>query len=470
MTDRAVLALRLAALPAIAALLAYAAVQGAEAPTAAEGYERTLGILAAAGLGLAALAVPPAWAVSGAMVLTLFQSHWDLIGFDVPVDRYALILAIASVLAREWRHRDGRLETRPVDWFLIVFMLYAIVSAWMVGTLDERDARFELVDRLGVVPLLLFFVAPFAFRDEAGRRVLLGTLVGIGAYLGITSLLEAVGADDVAIPGYIGDESQGIHNDRSRGPFLDAGANGIAMYMCAVASAIAFVKWRDPRWRVAALAVAGLCLLGCLLTVTRIVWLSAVVASPLAMLAARQARRYLVPAALAVAAVVIVALAVIPGLAAKADTRRNDNSETFWARQNSNAAAVRMIEDKPLLGFGWGRFGAESHPYYRQSQDYPLTFLNDLHNVYLANAVELGLIGALLWLAALAWSVGGAILRRGPPELFPWKIGLIAVAVSLLVSWLTAPAEYVFPTLLMWLWAGVAWGAHEAQERQTIRE
>lgn len=463
MTSRAVLALRLAAFPAIAALLAYAAVQAADAPTAADGYERALGIVAAAGVAVAALAVPPAWAVSGALALTLFQSHWDLLGFDVPVDRYALILAIGSVLAREWRRRDGGLETRPVDWFLIVFMLYALLSAWFVGTLDERDARFELVDRLGVVPLLLFFAAPFAFRDERDRRILLGTLVGIGAYLGLTALLEALGADDAAIPGYIGDESQGIHQDRSRGPFLDAGANGIAMYMCAVASVIAFVKWRDRRWRIFALAVAGLCMLGCLLTVTRIVWLAAAIASPLALLAAREARRYLVPAMLTVAAIVLAALAVIPGLSGKVETRQNDNSETFWARQNSNAAAVRMIEDRPLLGFGWGRFGAESGPYYRQSQDYPLTFLSDLHNVYLANAVELGLVGAMLWIAALAWSVGGAIVRRGPPELQPWKIGLIAAAAGLLISWLTAPAEYVFPTLLMWLWAGVAWGAHAPQ-------
>jgi hypothetical protein len=49
-------------------------------------------------------------------------------------------------------------------------------------------------------------------------------------------------------------------------------------------------------------------------------------------------------------------------------------------------------------------------------------------------------------------------MRRGPPELRPWKVGLLAVAISQAVISATTPFDFVLPALLLWMWAGVAWG------------
>jgi putative inorganic carbon (HCO3(-)) transporter len=449
--------LRLAAIP-IAALLAIALAQAASAGSAVDGFERLVVFLVLGAAAVAGVLAPPAWTLSGALALTMFQAHWALLGSSVSIDRYATLLAIASVVVREARHRDGRLQTRPVDWLLIVVGLYATMSLIIDGRWGDGDSRFELIDRFGLIPFALFFVAPFAFRTERDRRVLLGTLVGMGAYLSLIAILETLRADALLVPQYIGDPSVGIHNDRARGPFLDAGANGIVMYACAVASVIAFVKWRSRRRRIFALCVAGGCMLGVLLSLTRVVWLAAAFATPITLASVRETRRFVFPAVAAGITILVVAVATVPGLAERIDRRRADTGETFWARKNSNAAAVRMVADRPLLGFGWGSFGDESFPYYRQSQDFPLTFLRNLHNVYLQNAVELGLIGACLWMAALVVAVGGGILRRGPPELRPWKIGLVAIAIAQFTAWATVPAEYILPTLLLWTWAGLAWG------------
>jgi O-antigen ligase len=117
-----------------------------------------------------------------------------------------------------------------------------------------------------------------------------------------------------------------------------------------------------------------------------------------------------------------------------------------------------MLSERPLLGYGYGRFPADSGKFYRQSLDYPLSFVPSLHNVYLANAVELGLIGAVLWLFAVGVAIIGSITRRGPPALRPWKIGLMAWAACYAVSALSTPLSFAAPTLLLWTWAGVARG------------
>jgi O-antigen ligase len=85
------------------------------------------------------------------------------------------------------------------------------------------------------------------------------------------------------------------------------------------------------------------------------------------------------------------------------------------------------------------------------------TFENPLplHDSYLSNAVELGLVGVVLWLGSLFWGVGGAIFNRGSPELRPWKLGLIAIAVFFAVLAFFDPLQANFTELLLWVWAGM---------------
>ena len=93
-----------------------------------------------------------------------------------------------------------------------------------------------------------------------------------------------------------------------------------------------------------------------------------------------------------------------------------------------------MISARPLLGFGWDRFQSDSGPYFRQSLNYPLTATNiDIHNYFLSYAVELGLIGLLLWLTGLLMGGFGALATRAPPELEPWRMAFLALAVCFLL-------------------------------------
>ena len=174
------------------------------------------------------------------------------------------------------------------------------------------------------------------------------------------------------------------------------------------------------------------------------------------MVASPYTRRYLVPVAAASLIVVFGALSVVPGLRHDADKRSNDK-RPIWDRRNANAAALRMIDAKPLFGFGWGQFRAKAANYHRINDQNRLTRADlQEHNVFLSNAVELGLIGVTIWGLALVCAIGGAILRRGPPELTPWRIGMVAIATQWFVVANFVPLGYAFPNALLWLWAGIA--------------
>jgi putative inorganic carbon (HCO3(-)) transporter len=184
------------------------------------------------------------------------------------------------------------------------------------------------------------------------------------------------------------------------------------------------------------------------------------------MLVVPRARRYILPAVVIGVIGVVATLALVPGLSAKADDRVNSESPV-WDRYNTNHAAVRMAEARPIFGFGWQTFVDKGPEYLRQSDAYPLTGAGlEVHNVFLSHLAELGLVGTALWCVALFGAVGGAIVRRGPPELYPWRIGLLAVFVCFLIVGNLGPLSYPFPNLLLWTWAGVAGAGFFLQRRR----
>ncbi len=161
----------------------------------------------------------------------------------------------------------------------------------------------------------------------------------------------------------------------------------------------------------------------------------------------------------------------------------------MWDRQNQTAAALNMIQAKPLFGFGWDNWANTADPYFRLAPNrlltgYPsslqqadlggsgdglsasgggtstgpgLTHVQgELHDSYLSYAVELGLVGACMWFASVLWGFGSAVLGPGAPDLRAWRIGLVAIAACFLVVCAVDPLSQNFTQLILWTWAGVA--------------
>jgi O-antigen ligase len=427
-----------------------------------------LTILAVAVLLFLVFTVDPAWLLSGGILSTMFAGHWDQLHLDSTVAPHRVLLAAAvlGVLLRAPPARDRpRFSLSGVHLALAAALGYAVVSAVVAGTIGERSAYFRLIDQFGALPFLMFLVGAVAFRTERQRNILLGSLVAAGAYLGVTAVFEKLKLNALVVPHYITDPSVGVHFGRARGPFAEAGAEGLGLWACAVAAAVASLRWRKPWHRAAAAGVCLLALAGMQLTVTRGVWLAGIVGIAVILTTTPELRRFVVPVGAATVVLVLTSFALIPGLAREAQDRQSDKSP-LYERENTNAAGVRMIADRPFLGVGWNRANERLDPYFRLNPNIPLTGAQaGLHNVYLLYGASLGLVGLGLWVLAGGLAFGGALAGRAPPSIRPWQIGLKGLLVGWLIIAISSPTSYVFITVLLWTWAGVVYGATAERAR-----
>jgi O-antigen ligase len=425
-----------------------------------------LAVLAGA-LGYLAWHAEPAYIFCGALLLAPFNGNWEAMGLPswASFDRLLLLVGVAVVLLRAPAVRDRpRLKMTPVHWLMVAAGAWAIASAAFSGTLGARGPVFRLLEAYGLVPFAVFAVAPLVFRTARERDLLLKAFVVLGAYLSLTTLFDALHLDALVWPKYILDPHYGTHAGRGRGPFVEAVTNGFALYVCAVAAAIAWWRWRgrlNARWIAAVVAV--LCIAGVFLCLERSVWLGALAGTVLASVAIGDAKRFVPLVVVALALGVGASLVLVPGFAQRVSARAGDQ-QTIWDRKNMNRAALNMIEARPLLGFGWNTFRAYNRDYFQQARDYPLGRTADLnlHSTMLTFAVELGLVGFAVWLLALITGVGGALASRGPPDLLGWRAGMLAVAAAYVIVTNFVPPSH-FPSFALWLWAGVCWSNRYAR-------
>jgi putative inorganic carbon (hco3(-)) transporter len=388
----------------------------------------------------------------------VFSGHWSAIHVPFALDRVLVFGGIALAIALAGA-RPGLppLRRGGTHLLLLAVLFYAIASAFWVGSLSEHNTKFALIDQLGVIPFALFAVAPSAFATEHQRRILLGVLVVLGLYLGATAVFESIKLNVLVWPKYILDPQFGIHRHRARGPFVEAETMGVALTVCGVAAGVALALWRDRPARTLAWAVLGLCGAGVVLTYTRSVWVGAAAAAAITLVAFPALRWRLVPGAALVAAGLVFAVALIPGLGSDLADRFNAKGP-IYSRQTTNQAALHMIASRPVLGYGWGLFVPRSPDHVRTIVSIPYTAVGEpVHNVFLSRAAELGLVGAGLWLIALLLALGRALVSAQADDRECWRIGFCAVLTTAVVGMLLAPFVPGWPWIALWLWAGLLW-------------
>ena len=226
--------------------------------------------------------------------------------------------------------------------------------------------------------------------------------------------------------------------------------------------------WRERRWGLAVLALAGLGLaVGTLaLTQSRSGWLGGAAGllalAMLAGLASRQRRLQILAVALPLALIAAagVFLALRPDVVSRFfDAAGGAGSEiSFSGRPEIWSRAIYAIQDFSFTGTGLGTFRRVVNLLYPLFTISPDTDIAHAHNMLLQVAVDVGLPGLIAYLALLelAAAVAWSAARRSSGAVCSLGLGLFAGLIALHIYGLTdALALGSKPGLVFWMALGL---------------
>ncbi|MDO5627805.1 MAG: O-antigen ligase family protein [Mobilicoccus sp.] len=392
------------------------------------------------------------WLISLAVAGQAFAGSWGLYGVPVPLDRPVLLAGLVA-FALHPDVRSYRFRLLPLHLVMAAGIAWVVASMIWFDTLTDTVAIFALLDAFGIVPFLLFVIAPIVYGTSARRDVLAGLLTGLGLYIGWVSVAQGLSLYGLVFPQSILQPDHG-HFDRALGPSLQVASNGLALLACGTFAGVYAARHRGWRRWVASLSFL-LCLAGVFFTLTRSMWLAALVAIGIVVLTERRLR---LPA-LGLGVVGLLAggliLSAVPGVAQNA-LQRAETSRSVFDRLNANEAAVRVVTERPLTGVGFQRFHQVAEDWVRLAPTYPITNTHiDVHNVPLGYAAELGLPGVLLWVVPLLYALWSALRGRRDPGASDYRLAAVAFAVAWFIVAMLVPLKYALPMSVLWLLLGM---------------
>jgi putative inorganic carbon (HCO3(-)) transporter len=407
---------------------------------------------------LAAVRFAP-WLYLGMLLIFLFRPpDVDLYGLD----RLGFAVVCSAALLRTLLQRPARTLSGmlwPMGGLLVLATLSAVQQPYAAQTWSLLAAKFA-------VPFTLFAIAPVVFDGEDSAVLLENFLLVVLGYLVITALAVLFDIRVLVLPQYILDTDLGIHADRARGPFLQSVANGVTLNLLGL---LALERWRQGRMRTEwAVVLAGGVVLAIVATMTRAVWISFVVSMVGAMLWRHGARKALL--AVAVAGVLLVAGIVFTGQSDRLQERAAE-SGPVEIRLAVYEAAVGMIQERPLLGWGTNRMPEELA---LRLEGYRLQSYW-AHNTYLEILVEHGVfgLGLYLWMLLGMFRLGrdrgrptsqaGTLGSAGFRRLWPVLIGVYAFNACFVVM------NYQFVNALLFTLAGLLAAATPRREEARVR-
>ena len=386
----------------------------------------------------------------GLLVWMMAMAFGRLVGGGglLALDRVAFLALVGAFFIEvvTGRRDLGRFGT--TEFLMICFVVYLFASAIAphplpaVGEKGEARSLLDLGLTSAFLPFAGFVLARQLLIDERNVRRFLWFISGFGLYLAITNVFWILGMRSLIFPRDILDPSVGAHGDRGRGVFLNAAVTG---YVLVVAFAVTMylASQAKPRNRLPLLGAALLMLVGIGLTQTRSAWLAAIVVVFFSAAVYSGYRRWFI--------VIIVGLGVLVAVnwstVTSKDRTQGGVTSTNETEDRLNAAATGIwaIEQKPILGWGLGRFPAINTIHHQAWGDTPWKRGYGIfpHDTQIGIGAELGLAGLSLWLMIIFSMV---VASRRAYRTLP-RSGLISRNLAV-VFWCVAIAWGVSASLI----------------------
>jgi O-antigen ligase len=324
-----------------------------------------------------------------------------------------------------------------------------VVNILAVST-DPALAAERFLDR-AVVPMCAYLLIRFLDPGPAELRWLIPVaLITIAAQ-------GAIGIVSWVAPGVLPAGWRVLEGQRSGGTFANPNAFSSVLVVCGLL--LFALLQRRGRWpRGLMTAAAATVPFFVAISFARASWLAGGVVALLLNL--RYPRR-LIPWTAAAALVGVIAGATVLAPAVAFAEQRLATDQTADARIVGDVASLRMIEDRPLLGWGYDDFDLYWNSYKTRVGDIAVSEGSTSHNTYLTLAVETGLPSLFLFLfPTVYWLVASLRNRRrldraDPPQslVFPLWIG---IAFILTAANFYDPIRFlVFVTTTWWVALGL---------------
>jgi O-antigen ligase len=406
----------------------------------------------AATLGVAFVALVLADLTVGVCLFT-FLAFLDLVP-EVGGSVLSFIKAAGALLALSWlaaatSRPDFSREfpaAHPVAFFgLVAFVGWSGASVlWAESGAEAQTATM----RFALSAILFLIVFGAVRRREHARWLVMAFVAGafVSAAFGLVSS-SGVNADAGGrLTGTIGDPNE-------LAAILVAGL--------VLALALALTSPESPLLRLASMGVAGLCLLGILLSLSRGGLVALFAALLVGLVVAGRWRGMVGAAAVAIA---LSSFTYFAFYASPAATERITRTGGGTGREDIWTVGWRMVEANPVRGVGSGNFPVSSVHYLLE----PGTILRDefivdtpkvAHNTYLGILAELGVVGLALFGLLVAFSLtSGLRAARAFERSGDREMELLARALVIALAGLLAACFFISEPFSKQLWLLLALG------------
>jgi O-antigen ligase len=336
---------------------------------------------------------------------------------------------LATVTAGEPERRE-RIFSHPG--FLFVPIALVAWTALSASWAEAPDAALGAAARY--LPNAMLFVIVFAgVRTRTQLMWVIGSLV-VGAFLAAVYGMVSPSPDDA-------------------GRIAIGNANGTAASLVmggTLAAALAITARNRPALRSASAIIVPLCLFAVFLTLSRGGLVALAVSLITAVFMAHRHRTAVLTAGLCAVLVAVVYFGAFASseardrvLEANGGTGRTDIWKVGW----------RMVEAEPVRGIGAGNFPISSIHYLLAPgaitrSDFIVDTPKVAHNTYLNILAELGVVGLLLFMGVIAFSLGCALraarcaVQAGDRQVEVLARGLVVVLAGLLAADFFGSREY----------------------------
>ncbi|MBA3688937.1 MAG: O-antigen ligase family protein [Chloroflexi bacterium] len=316
------------------------------------------------------------------LTVDVHPAVWALHRIGVPT------LLVLMIVNHTLGIRPSPFRLRGYDLALVLFLVAGTINILALAPIPSRMIA-AFYDQLAV-PIMFFWL----IRAIGPRRSDINLLVLVGIWT--IAVQATIGILSWVAPSVLPAQWLGRAGERTIGTFSGPAIYTITLVLFALLALYAAMSTVDMRKRLLLVGIVVAAQLGVVLSLSRGSWLGAGLAMlGVGLVYRRQISGFAIAAALLA---LILGLGPVGGLASVAQERLT-TVDTIEARIATDDAAVRMIRDQPLTGFGYGNFERFDERYKQRVGDIPLILGGSAHNTYLNMLAELGIPATLLYLS-----------------------------------------------------------------------